>query len=100
MSSRIFCKFCKKNTELIIEKTYAKAFFDKFPVSKGHIVIVPIRHVETIFELKDYEIREIIELIGEIKIFLDELYSPDGYNIGTNCGEIAGQTIEIGRAHV
>lgn len=100
MSSRIFCKFCKKNTELIIEKTYAKAFFDKFPVSKGHIVIVPIRHVETIFELKDYEIREIIELIGEIKIFLDELYSPDGYNIGTNCGEIAGQTIDHCHIHI
>lgn len=89
MNNSIFCKFCKKNTELIIEKAYAKAFFDKFPVSKGHTIIVPMRHVETIFELTDHEIQEITELIGEIKIFLDKLYSPDGYNIGTNCGELA-----------
>ena len=93
MDNRNFCTFCKKNTGLIIEKTYVKAFFDKFPVSKGHTIIVPRRHVETVFELKNHEIEEIAELIIEIRTFLDELYTPEGYNIGTNCGEVAGQTI-------
>lgn len=100
MSDRILCKFCKKNTELIFEKKYVKAFFDKFPVSKGHTIIVSVRHVETIFGLKSYELEEVVELIGEIKIFLDKLYSPDGYNIGTNCGELAGQTIDHCHIHI
>lgn len=86
------CPFCHIEN-IIKENQYAQAFFDKYPVNEGHILIVPRRHFADYFEATPEERVAIAELIDECKAYLDEVYKPDGYNIGVNCGTAAGQTI-------
>ena len=86
------CVFCHIN-DIVLENDLAIAFYDKYPVNKGHLLIIPKRHVEQYFELMDQERSAIDQLLFEGKKILDEQYQPDGYNIGVNCGKAAGQTI-------
>lgn len=92
------CTFCE--FEMIMEYELVYARYDKYPVSKGHILIIPKRHVETWFDMSKEEQVEAFELIDQVKQVLDEKYSPDGYNIGMNCGETAGQTVPHAHIHV
>jgi diadenosine tetraphosphate (Ap4A) HIT family hydrolase len=92
------CPFC--DFELVIEASLVYARYDKFPVSKGHCLIIPKRHVATWFDMSKEEQTEAFELIDQVKALLDEKYAPDGYNIGMNCGETAGQTIPHAHIHV
>lgn len=88
------CIFCKKpETEVICENDLARAFFDKFPVSEGHVLITPKRHAVTFFDATQEELAAIMELTFKVKKILDERYNPDGYNIGVNVNYAAGQTI-------
>lgn len=86
------CVFCTIN-EIVLENNLAIAFYDKYPVNKGHLLIVPKRHIEQYFDLTVQERHAIDSLLFEGEKLLDEQYQPDGYNIGINCGEAAGQTI-------
>lgn len=86
------CIFCKKE-DYILENDYAFAFYDIYPVNKGHLLIVPKRHVEQYFDLTAEERQAIDALLFEGKALLDKEFKPDGYNIGINCGKVAGQTI-------
>lgn len=88
------CIFCKQpETEIIAENELARAFYDKFPVNLGHVLIVPKRHMETLFDATSEELKAINELIFTVKDLLEAKFSPDGYNIGVNVGCAAGQTI-------
>ncbi|MFW5967671.1 MAG: DEAD/DEAH box helicase family protein, partial [Persicimonas sp.] len=71
----------------------AFAFFDAYPVTEGHTLIVPHRRVATWFDATEEERAAITALIDEVKDILDERFAPDGYNIGINAGEAAGQTV-------
>lgn len=73
---------------------------DIYPVSKGHRLIIPYRHVETVFDLTDKELSDMMDLMKKQKEELDKLYKPDGYNIGWNCGEAAGQTVSHCHLHI
>lgn len=86
------CVFCD-NPKIILENELAFARWDEFPVSKGHVLFIPKRHVKDFFETTEKEKIALFELIDEMKKHLDERYSPDGYNIGMNCGKAAGQTV-------
>lgn len=88
----IFCEKLNKN-EYILENELAVAIFDAFPVNKGHMLIVPKRHFASFFEATSEEVLSCMELINKAKQYLDNEYNPDGYNIGINVGETAGQTI-------
>ena len=92
------CPFC--DFETVMEGALVYARYDKFPVSQGHCLIIPKRHVETWFDMTKEEQIEALDLIDKVKAILDEKYSPDGYNIGMNCGEAAGQTIPHAHIHV
>lgn len=85
------CPFC--SIEPIIQNDLAIAFYDKYPVNKGHLLVIPKRHVEQYFDLTIEERQAIDSLVFEGKALLDKEYNPDGYNIGINNGEVAGQTI-------
>lgn len=89
--SCIFCNLPEKRVEL--ENDYAIAIFDKYPVNQGHMLIIPKRHFSNFFEVADEEIIAINHLLKESKDYLEEKYHPDGYNIGVNIGETAGQTV-------
>jgi len=89
----ISCPFCKPSREIQLESPSAFAIFDRFPVSKGHMLIIPKVHVSDYFDLDAETKNSLTELLDQAKIFIDEKYSPDGYNIGINAGRAAGQTV-------
>ena len=78
----------------------AVALYEKYPVNRGHVLVVPKRHVETYFEATLKEMDAITRLIIEVKGKLDQQFHPDGYNIGVNVGAAAGQTIFHLHVHV
>lgn len=88
------CLFCHpKPEEIIAETDHAVLITDTYPVSEGHCLIIPRRHIKTYFECTEEENREFRELTLLAKKHLDENYSPDGYNIGCNNGLTAGQSV-------
>ena len=95
----IFCKIINSN-EVIMENDLAVAFYDSFPVSEGHTLIIPKRHAETYFDLTSDEIKAIFDLSNKVKELLDSEYHPDGYNIGFNVGIPAGQSVMHCHMHV
>lgn len=88
------CTFCNINKERIIaENEGAIAIYDGFPVSQGHLLIITKKHFPNYFEADQRTKDELLKLIDECKIIVDKKFNPDGYNIGINCGEAAGQTV-------
>lgn len=89
------CIFCELPTDrIVMENELALAIQDGFPVTEGHSLIIPKRHVYDFFELFQPELNAIQLLMQETRSKLLELYpSIDGFNMGVNSGEAAGQTI-------
>lgn len=91
--SCIFCDLVKHKEKIIYENDKFYAIYDSFPVNLGHILIISKRHVQDYFGLNDLEIKALNEAIKEVKVIIDKLYKPNGYNLGINNGIVAGQTI-------
>ncbi|MBN1208210.1 MAG: DEAD/DEAH box helicase family protein [Myxococcaceae bacterium] len=87
-------------SEWVASNTLAFAILDRYPVSPGHTLVIPRRPVATWFEATTEEQRALFELVDEIKRRLDAKLAPDGYNIGFNVGEAAGQTVFHLHVHV
>jgi superfamily II DNA or RNA helicase/diadenosine tetraphosphate (Ap4A) HIT family hydrolase/HKD family nuclease len=87
-------------SEWLISNELAFAFFDAYPVNEGHTLVVPRRIVPTWFEASEDERRALMSLVSEVKNILDDRFDPDGYNIGINAGEAAGQTVMHLHVHV
>ncbi len=66
---------------------------DAYPVSPGHLLIISNQVRKDYFELTDEEKQNLIQVISIAKERVEEEFKPDGYNIGMNCGESAGQTV-------
>ena len=98
----IECPFCNPNTdrELLLESATAYAMFDKFPVSKGHILIIPKRHCSDYFQLSFKEQSACWFMMNKAKEILKKKFSPDGFNIGINVNESAGQTVPHVHIHL
>ena len=96
------CIFCKINqNELIFENDYAYASLDSYPVSQLHSLVVPKRCIENYFELDEKEILACNDLIKKLKKkIMKEDKSVEGFNIGTNAGKVAGQSIFHCHIHV
>lgn len=89
------CLFCEKakTQEKLLENDSCYAVFDGFPVSPGHVLIISKRHAQTFFDLTENEQHDMIDLLNKCKLLIDEKYNPQGYNVGLNCGLVAGQSI-------
>ncbi len=88
------CPFCNIASEqIIVEHALAVAKHDGYPLTKGHSLIIPRRHVASFFECTAEERQAMLELLDEAKAVLDKAHAPDGYNIGLNNGAAAGQTV-------
>jgi len=72
--------------------------FDKTLI--GSYVIIPKSRVETPFDLSEQEWIDTKRMIDTIKQWLDKEYKPDGYNLGWNVGQIAGQTVSYAHLHI
>ena len=87
-------------SDWLLSNELAFAFFDAYPVNEGHTLVVPRRVVPTWFEATEDERRSLMSLVSEVKHILDDRFDPDGYNIGINAGEAAGQTVMHLHVHV
>jgi superfamily II DNA or RNA helicase/diadenosine tetraphosphate (Ap4A) HIT family hydrolase len=76
------------------------ACWDAYPVSPGHALVVPLRHVATWFEATAEERLEIVQAVDRAKEEIERRHAPDGYNIGINVGAAAGQTVFHLHVHV
>ncbi len=95
------CFMCNLDENTIVAANdLAVAFRDNFPVSPGHTLVITRRHAETWFEATRDEQVAVLDLINEVKNCLDDELHPDGYNVGFNAGEAAGQTIPHLHVHV
>jgi len=93
------CPFCGE-PEIIIENESAFVHPDTYPVSPGHCLIIPRRHIAGYFEATADEKLAIWKLLDEVKPIIDRKYGPDGYNVGVNIGSAAGQSIPHLHIHV
>lgn len=96
------CPFCERFEEdrIIYQDSSWIAVYDSYPVSKGHVLLIPKRHVKTYFDLNYIELASVGVTIGVVKLILNTKFKPDGYNIGINCGEAAGQTVPHCHIHI
>jgi diadenosine tetraphosphate (Ap4A) HIT family hydrolase len=88
------CVFCQKQpVDFVIESKLCIAFWDIHPVSKGHLLIVPKRHVAQIWEVTEAEKQALGQMVEDAKKLLDAQFKPDGYNVSINSGAAAGQSV-------
>jgi diadenosine tetraphosphate (Ap4A) HIT family hydrolase len=93
------CPFCNPDSRRIVsESQLTWTVFDAFPVSPGHALVVPKRHIASPFDATDNEMAEIWKALRKIADLLianppEACRKPDGFNIGVNCGQAAGQTV-------
>jgi diadenosine tetraphosphate (Ap4A) HIT family hydrolase len=95
------CPFCNISAARILqESALAIALSDAFPVSRGHCLVIPRRHVRSWFETSEDERREMLRLLDDAREALRRASGPDGFNIGINDGAAAGQTVPHLHVHL
>jgi diadenosine tetraphosphate (Ap4A) HIT family hydrolase len=94
------CIFCNPEREILARNESAIAVFDTYPVSPGHALVLPLRHVATIWDLNAAEYDDCFRLVRAVQPLLAARFSPDGFNVGANCGEAAGQSVWHAHIHV
>lgn len=102
MDNCVFCGIKKAINEdrIIYEDDNWIAILDNYPVSDGHTLLISKQHYETYFNLPPYIQKDMYIIIQKIRCELQERYNPDGWNIGCNCGEAAGQTVMHFHMHI
>lgn len=88
------------DTELISELATVYSIYDKYPVSKGHALVIPKRKSPHFFEMTVKEKTACQFMVERVKLILEKIYKPDGFNIGFNMNEAAGQTIYHTHIHI
>lgn len=96
------CPFCNPDPEreIIVESATAYALFDKFPVNEGHTLIIPKKHCSDYFDLTFKEQSACWFILNTVKEIIQSKFNPDGFNIGVNINETAGQTISHVHIHL
>lgn len=74
------------------------SFFDATPLTLGHSLVVPRRHVSDFLTLSQFELAAILDMAVSLRVHLEERFHSDGFNLGVNIGDAAGQT--VGHAHL
>lgn len=94
MANQNNCLFCSLDrARIITANTLALAIYDGFPVSPGHALIIPKRHVASFFDLTEDEKKAMLDMMAQMRQLLLKERNPDGFNIGINDGAAAGQTV-------
>jgi ATP adenylyltransferase len=93
-ATQLPCLFCKPpGYRIFFRAELVIGLWDAYPVSPGHALLIPRRHVPTWFEASVEERGALIGAIDAAKAVIEREHRPNGYNIGINCGAAAGQTI-------
>ena len=102
MDGCIFCKIASGEipAQKIYEDKNALAFLDVRPHSKGHTVVIPKEHGQTVFEYSDKQLQELIVAVRKSMSRIKEVLSPDGFNVGWNHNTAAGQVVPHLHIHI
>ena len=101
MESPVKCPFCNPIAEDIVARNdLCYALWDRFPASRGHLLVIPFRHEPDFFSLSVEDKQAVLALVDVGKGLIEENFQPAGYNIGINVGEAAGQTVMHCHCHV
>ena len=95
MPSNTACELCSRQ-EVLLENALAYVRHDSNSLSRGHVLVIPKRHVASFFDMTGEEQSAVLALLSEIQRSIQKQHSPDGYNIGVNVGKAGGQS----RMHV
>jgi diadenosine tetraphosphate (Ap4A) HIT family hydrolase len=88
------CPFCTIPPDRVLfESDTALAIRDAFPVSPGHTLVIPKRHVASLFDCTEAEQSALLKLLNLVRMDVDREFQPAGYNVGVNDGVAAGQTV-------
>lgn len=90
------CPFCVN--EPLERGEFVAVHLDKYPVSPGHLLITPLRHVSSLWDLTEDEYTALFATARRLAIA--QLSAPDGWNIGVNVGAAAGQTVMHAHLHL
>ena len=92
--NNLTCRFCGPNPDRIfLANDLCHARWDRHPVNQGHVLIVPTRHFPDYFDATTEERNALWDMLEEAKELVRKKYDPDGFNIGINVGQAAGQSV-------
>jgi diadenosine tetraphosphate (Ap4A) HIT family hydrolase len=95
------CPFCNVDgSRILAQSEVGIALPDAFPVTEGHTLVIPKRHVASLYELTPEEQADLWRFAAEVRAKLVEEFHPDGFNVGVNDGRAAGQTVMHAHIHV
>ena len=96
------CPFCARIEGGAVENAtlLAASFPDAYPLSAGHTLVVPRRHVQDYFDLTSDELVALWAMVSEVQSVLAARLQPDGWNVGVNVGVAGGQTVDHVHVHV
>lgn len=100
MQDCLFCPPGIADQGITLENEFCVFLQQPQPVLNGSGVIVPRAHRETVFDLTPDEWSATYHLLNQVKALLDEQLTPDGYNVGWNCGSTGGQVIFHAHLHI
>ena len=102
MENCIFCKIARKEipVHIIYEDKDSLAFLDLKPHSQGHTVVIPKTHAETVFDLEDYDFKELMEDTKKAMERIQKVLNPDGFNVGWNHNSAGGQVVPHLHLHI
>ncbi len=102
MEGCVFCSIAASgsNEKFLAENDSFFAVPDRYPVSPGHALVISKRHYGDFFQMDPEESGNLFKLLLEVKGLLDKEYSPNGYNVTSNIGRVAGQTVFHLHVHV
>jgi ATP adenylyltransferase len=96
------CPFCNlEDDQVLLSASTAVVIRDGFPVTEGHSLVIPHRHVESVFDLTEEELQDLGELSSDVRRrLLDSDDTIEGFNVGVNDGTVAGQTVPHCHVHI
>jgi diadenosine tetraphosphate (Ap4A) HIT family hydrolase len=93
------CELCSP-TDVVLKNALAYVRYDNHSLSRGHVLIIPRRHVASFFDMSKEEQGAVLELLREAQRHVQRNFSPDGYNIGVNIGAAGGQSRMHAHVHL
>jgi histidine triad (HIT) family protein len=102
MSDCLFCKIAARTlpAEIVHETPDAIAFLDKYPAARGHVVVIPRAHAETLVALDDAAVGGLFRAVKDVVRKVQAALGPRGMNVGWNHGADAGQVVPHLHVHV
>jgi diadenosine tetraphosphate (Ap4A) HIT family hydrolase len=93
------CELCRP-AEVLFESDFAYVRYDSNSLGRGHVIVVPRRHVADFFDMSAAEQGSVLALLNRSRKFLQKEHAPDGYNMGVNVGRAAGQARMHAHVHL